>query len=135
MNKNIKIRTYQKSDFKMVCSWWIDSKEVGPNEGMMPLESSFIAEIDDIPALAVTVYLTNSKEVAYTENFIGNPKVKGDKRKEAAIVLSDHIFNFVKSYGYKRLMCMTEKPILVSRYKELGYFPTLSGLTTLVRDK
>lgn len=128
-----KIRNYRKDDWAMIESWWKASGEIAPLPAMMPPESSFVAELDGVPALAVSVYLTNTPEVAYTENFIGNPEVRGDGRRLAALALSDHIAKFAKDMGYRRLLCMTEKPKLMSRYIELGYEPTMSGLTTLVR--
>jgi hypothetical protein len=69
----IKIREYQKSDWEQVESWWKSAGEVAPKASMMPLESSFIAEIKGYAALAVALYLTNTPEAAYVENFIGNP--------------------------------------------------------------
>lgn len=129
----ISIRNYRKEDWAMVESWWAHASEISPVPGMMPEESSFIAEVDGIPALAVTVYLTNTPEIAYVENFIGNPAVKGGSRREASVLLSHHIAGFARGRGYRRLLCMTEKPKLMDRYQELGFSPTLSGVTTLVR--
>jgi hypothetical protein len=130
----MKIREYQTSDWPVVKSWWKASGEMAPLPDMMPEESSFVAEVDHVPALAVAIYLTNTKELAYVENFVGNPAMSGKKRREAALILSDHIAKFAKGRGFKRLMCMTEKKPLVGRYKELGYKPTLGGVTTLVRE-
>lgn len=129
----ITIRHYKSSDWKMVEKWWGLSGELAPEPEMMPTESSFIAEVDGCPALAVALYLTNTPSLAYAENFIGNPEVKGPKRSQAAHVLSDHIAAFAYSKGYRRILCMTEKPVLKSRYMELGFTPTLDGITTFVR--
>lgn len=128
----ISVRPYRDEDFQMIDSWWAASGTMGPLPGMMPGESSFIAEIDGTPALAVTVYLTNTPEVAYAENFIANPEVSGGLL--AGRAFSDYVAAFAKSRGYKRLLCMTEKRTLVRRYQQLGYYPTLSGVTTLVRN-
>lgn len=130
----ITIRPYRKDDWAQVDSWWKESGEIGPLETMMPLESSFIAEIDGTPALAVTLYLTNTPELCYVENFIGNPALKGGERRLATYMLLEHITKFANLLGYKRLICMTEKPILVERYKEIGFTPTLSGVTTFARS-
>lgn len=127
------IRNYQASDWMLVSDWWAQSGEIGPLPTMMPIDSSFVAEVHGKPALAVAVYLTNSPEIAYCENFIGNPEFRGSERRLAAQHLSEHVANFVRGRGYKRLICMTEKPVLMGRYKELGFSPTLSGVTTLVR--
>lgn len=134
LESNIQIRAYTEADWPVIWDWWIQSGEVAPLPTMMPLESSFVAEIEGEPALAVALYLTNTPEVAYVENFIGNPKVKGIQRKRAAKLLSDHIATFARSRGFQRLLCMTEKPVLKERYIELGFYPTLGGVTTLVRS-
>ncbi len=116
----------------MVLSWWKAAGEIAPNEGMLPLESTFIAILDGQPAAAMTIYLTNTFEVAYVENFIGNPELKGTSRKEAALQLTYHIANFARSRGYKRLVGMTCKDALKKRYQELGGVPTLDGVMMLV---
>lgn len=130
----ISVRRYEDKDWEMVLGWWNDAKEYPPTKDMMPLESSFIAEEDGTPMLAATVYLTNTKELAWAENFIGNPNLKGEKRREASEILAEFVFTFTKELGYKKIMCLTEKPVLVTRYKELGFLPTLSGLTALIRS-
>lgn len=112
----IKIKKYKKSDWPMVQSWWHESGEIAPFETMMPLDSSFIAEIDSIPSLAVCLYLTNTHDVAYVENFVGNPASAGPARREATVILLDHISKFANELGYKRLVCMTEKPVLKNHY-------------------
>jgi hypothetical protein len=134
INPQITIRDYTDEDWSVIDSWWKSSGEVGPLQSMMPPDSSFIAEIDCVPALAVCLYLTNTKEICYVENFIGNPDLKGNFRKLATAILLDHITLFANRLGYKRLICMTEKPVLVERYKEIGFIPTLSGVTTFVRS-
>ena len=127
------IRPYKQSDWETVLSWWKASGEMPPFENMMPLASSFVAEIDGKPALAVAIYLTNTKAAAYVENFIGNPDMKGSDRRQAARELSDHLAKFAKERGYQCLFCMSEKDVLHKRYFELGFHPTLSGVTTFVR--
>lgn len=129
----VEIRPYFADDWGEIERWWKASGELPPLPTMMPLESSFIAEIDNKPALAVALYLTNTPELAYVENFIGNPKAKGVARREAAYALAHHISAFAKSRGFQRLMCLTEKPILAKRYQELGFHPTLGGVTAFVR--
>lgn len=130
----ITIRAYKDDDYEMIKTWWDRAGEVGPLPGMMPLDSSFIASIDGIPALAVCLYLTNTREISYVENFIGNPVMKSLKRREATIVLLDHITRFARDLGYKRMICMSEKPVLAQHYKSIGFTPTLSGVTTFVRS-
>lgn len=130
----IEIRPYFAEDWNEILAWWKASGETPPLPTMMPLESSFVAEVDGRPALAVALYLTNTPELAYVENFIGNPQAKGVARREAAYALSHHIANFAKGRGFRRLMCLTEKPALKTRYMELGFHPTLGGVTAFVRN-
>lgn len=130
---NIEIRNFKRSEFETVVSWWNKANEQPPVIGMMPEDTTFIAEINGRPSLCVTLYLTNSKEICYVENFVGNPDVNKNKRKEAAKILSDYIAVFAGQLGYKRMMCMCYKEPLVKRYQELGYTPTLNGVTTFIR--
>lgn len=130
----ITIRLYNPEDWKMVKSWWDIQNEFAPLETMMPLNSSFIAEIDEVPALAVCLYLTNTPEVAYVENFVGNPELKGTSRKEATNILLNHITKFAFEMGYKRLLCMSEKPILKAHYEKIGFTKTLDGVATFIKE-
>lgn len=130
----ITIRPYESKDWNMVLSWWEMQKEYPPIETMMPLNSSFIAELDGNPALAVCLYLTNTPEVCYVENFVGNPEFKGPVRKQATVILLDHISNFAHSLGFKRLLCMSEKPILKSHYESIGFTRTLDGVATFTKE-
>lgn len=135
MNKPIiTIRNYVKKDWPMVFSWWDMQKEFAPLETMMPLDSSFIAELDGNPALAVCLYLTNTPEVCYVENFVGNPEFEGFSRQDATKVLLDHISNFAHGLGYKRLLCMSEKTALKSHYENIGFKRTLDGVATFVKE-
>lgn len=117
----------------MIRSWWTDQKEFPPFPEMMPEESTWIAEIDGIPILSLTMYLTNGG-FGWAENFIGNPNFRNSKRKDAANEIVAHMIEFAKSKGLKRIVCMSEKQKLVFRYSELGFTETLNGLTSLVRE-
>lgn len=128
------IRAYKKNDWPLVKQWWALSKEVAPLETMMPTESSFVAEIDGNPALAVTVYLTNTPEVTYVENFIGNPEYRGETRKKLTEMLLACLGDFVSRLGYRRLLCMSEKPELKNYYKEIGFTKTLDGVATFTKE-
>ena len=129
----ITIRNYKKSDFAMISGWWKKANEIGPLETMLPPESSFVAEIDNVPSLCVSLYLTNITEFCYAENFIGNPEMKGTLRREASHVLAKHVEGFAKNRGYKRLLCMAHKGPVKHRYEELGYSRTLDDVTTFCR--
>lgn len=117
----------------MIDAWWKYSGEMGPHPEMMPLDSSFVAEVGGQPALAVALYLTNGPAV-YVENFIANHEISREMRREAAQMLVNHFSEFARAKGYKVLVCMTEKQPLADRYEELGFNPALSGVTVLTRS-
>lgn len=131
---NITVRPYRADDWPQVSSWWHASGQPVPAQETMPPESSFIAEIEHEPALAVALYLTNTPAFAFVENFAGNPRLCGSDRREAGKVLADHISNFAKERGFKRLMGTTTHGPLVDRYLALGFQASLTGVTIVVRS-
>ena len=130
----ITVREFNSKDWPTVKSWWDIQKEFAPIETMMPLNSSFIAEIDGFPALAVCLYLTNTPEVCYVENFVGNPEFKGHVRNKATEILLDHLSTFAGSLGFKRLLCMSEKEVLKNYYSKIGFTKTLDGVATFTKE-
>lgn len=128
------IRNYQDSDYTTICAWWRAHDEIAPLPGMLPSESTFILELAKQPALCVTLYLTNTPEVCYVENFVGNPELKGGARRAGTERLLDHIATFAKDRGFKRLLCLGHKPELKQRYQEIGFTPTVSNITGFVKE-
>jgi hypothetical protein len=128
------IRPYAKADYTEIKKWWDASNEMAPIPEMLPEESTLILELDKTPALMITVYLTNCKEVSYLENFAGNPELKGESRKQAAQYIVDAACGFAKGLGYKRVLCLSYKDKLKERYQELGMTPTVDNLMSLVRE-
>jgi hypothetical protein len=126
------IREYTPSDFSIISSWWTDQKECSPVEGMMIEDGTFILESDNVPALSLTVFKTQSKEMAYLEGFIKNPVFKRSLEKEAA-ALWEHCFQYAKNCGYKRLVCYCLVDKLVEKYKRFGMIQTTSNLNSFVR--
>lgn len=131
---SLSVRHYTPSDFPLISSWWIAHGEPGPLPSMLPPESTFLLEMDGIPALCVSLYLTNSSEVAYIENFCGNPELDGPARRSAAPHLVKYIENFALSRGYARLFCLAHKEPLKRRYEELGYTRTLDNVATFCKS-
>jgi hypothetical protein len=130
---SVRIRNYKDDEFKMIDSWWKSANELGPIPGMLPEETTFVLEFEGEPALCITLYTTNSKEVAYLENFIGSPKLKG-VRKALAPQIIDHASRFAKSRGIRRLVCLAPNEKLEGRYTELGFTKTVKGLTALTKE-
>lgn len=130
----INIRLFKEKDYKDILMWWIKSGELPPSLNMLPLDSTFILEYEGTPILSMCVYFTNTKEIAYSENLIGNPNFKGPKRRELVPVLFKYVENFAKDKGYKRFICFSYKDKLKKRYKNLGYKPTVNNLTSFVKE-
>jgi hypothetical protein len=128
-----RIRPYKASDYQMIRSWWAHYKEPGPLPSMIPLESSFILEIDNIPALMICVIITNVKEYCLLENFVGNPLIDNEKRRNNALELIEYVTIFTKQLGIKRLICMAYKTPLKKRYQELGFTEVLDGISTFCK--
>ena len=125
------IRNYSPSDYQMLCDWWKIYCEPAPYPACMPEESSFVLEINNVPAYALTVLLTNSKEYAYLENFVGNPLINN---KEGAQMIANYAYSFAKDKGYKRVIAFCYKDKLKKRYEELGVIKTLDNLSSFVRS-
>lgn len=132
---NYKVRNYKPDDFTMISSWWADSKEVGPIEAMLPPESTFILELNGVPTVCVTLYLTNAKAFCMADNLISNPAVKDREwRAKAVDLMNGFADGFARERGFERILCLTEKNALKRRYMELGYKPTLDGVTTFIKE-
>ncbi len=130
---SIRIRNYKDEEFKTIDSWWRSAGELGPIPGMLPEETTFVLEFEGEPTLCISLYTTNSKEVSYAENLIGNPKMKS-VRKALAPQLLDHVFKVAKSLGYRRVICLAPNEQLARRYTEYGFNKTMSGLTGLSKE-
>lgn len=85
----------------MIVSWWNDACELPPLRTLMSEESTFILEIDAVPALSLTVFLTNNKTLSYVDGFIKSPSFKNRKLTTASTILWNHAFKFAKQRGYR----------------------------------
>lgn len=128
------IRNYRESDFQSIARWWDAADETAPIPTMLPTDSTFVLEIDSIPVLCITVYTTNSNEVAFLENFVGNPTFKGPKRRDAAQILVSYACDWAKERGINRVICFAYKEPLVKRYQELGMRKTMTNITSFVKE-
>lgn len=126
------IRNFSTADYSTLLQWWECAGSPPAALEMLPEQSTFIIEQNEIPLVSVTLYLNNSRMFSQVDNLIANPSISPELRREAVNELNEYIGLFAQSLGYKRLFCMSEKPALVERYRTLGYTPTLSGVTTMV---
>jgi hypothetical protein len=128
------IRHYNQSDFPLISQWWNEAKELAPTEEMMPVDSSFIVESEfGEPIAVVTVYTTNSKQFCMADNLVGNPTFYGQYRIDAINFLLDYASEWAAKKGFLSLLCMADKPSLVERYKEFGFYPTIEKVTTMIK--
>ena len=76
----------------------------------------------------------NTKAFAWVDNLVSAPKFTGKEREEAVNLLNSFIEEEAKRRGVARLFCFSEKNALKRRYMELGFRPTLDGVTTFIKE-
>lgn len=130
----IKVRAYKNSDYSTISSWWKNSTGARPAKGLMIENGTFILELNGIPAMCLTVLLTQSKEIAYCTAFIKNPIFKDDNLEEYGQILWSCCNAYAKSNGYKRTICFSNIPQLQEKYKRFGYIPEHKNLTNFVKE-
>lgn len=127
------IRPYMSEDFPMIHSWWMAHKEVPPIPGMMTEDGTFVLEYDGAPIMTLSVLLTQSPEVSYFEGFCSKPGLDKKISHHAGQILWDYCYQFLVLNGFNRVIILTNKESLISRYKELGMTEYVKGLTSLGR--
>lgn len=127
------IRNYHPSEYDEIKRWWDIQMEPAPRPGLLPEESTFVLENDGHKVFSICVYLTNTKELAYIENFVRNPFYNG-KRDHLAQCIVNHAYDFAASKGFKRVICFSYRECLKNRYQELGMIPKLHNLTSFVKE-
>lgn len=119
-----RIRLLHPSDLPMLRSWWERSGEIGPDDGMLPRESTFVLEDEKGPLLATAVLLLNARAIAWLECFIGNPDRPGADRRRATQFGFGFVERFARFMGRERLLCMAMKPELERYYQSIGFQET-----------
>lgn len=107
--------------------------EPAPSDAMLPLDSTFVLEHEGKPFLAVTMYLTNSKEFCMLDNFIGNPELSGPLRRDFTRLLLNYCEGVAIALGYKKIFCMATNEKLAAYYEGLGFTPTCNTVTTFIK--
>lgn len=130
---NINFRPYTKNDFNMINDWLKFSKEIQMQSHVLPEDSSFILELDNIPTFLMTIYFTNSKELCFFENLISNPEMKR-VRKPYLKNLFQHLENVAKENGYKKVMFFSRNKKTTERYKDIGYDQFMWNLDCLGKE-
>ncbi len=126
------IRNYTLADFETLKSWWVAADEPGPTIEMLPEDSTFILEVDGVPKMSISVYLTNTNYLAYLECFIKNPEINYKNNYTQQII--DHAEQFARSKGVKILVCLSYREKLKQRYQEFGYHRTLDNLSGFAKQ-
>lgn len=129
-----KVRNYTEQDFSMLNQWWVAQDEFPPTKEMLPKESTFICEQDGVPLVSITLYLTNSKEFCMLDNFIGNPKMRGEIRKAASDFIIKYSEVIAKELGYKSILCFATKPKLKEYYPTFGYMKRCDNIASFNKE-
>lgn len=122
---NIRIRPYHNDDYQEISSWMITKFD----ESILS-DSTFILDIDDVPAFCLTMYFTNSKELAFIENFAGNPNLK-EIRKPYSQTLWVYLEDLAKQLGYKKVICLSNVDDLTNKYESFGYTKIMNNVDVL----
>lgn len=126
------IKKFENKDYELLKSWWGSYKEQAPELKMMP-ETSYVMYFNSQPILSVSIFLTNGP-IAWIDNYIGNPSLKGSIRKECGIVLLKHLEEVSKDNLKDRMFCMSINEKTSERYIELGFTKTASNISTFIKE-
>jgi hypothetical protein len=127
------IRQYKDSDYELICSWWHKQGDLAPARNMVPVDSTFVLEIEGCPVLSGSVFTTNTG-MALLENFIGNPEFK-KQRKAYSKQLVDYMADYAKQKGFDRIVAITYSPKLAKYYaNDFKLKMAFENVTCLVRE-
>lgn len=127
------IRPYLDSDYDLICSWWNKQGEPSPSKSMVPIDSTFILEIEGQSVLSGSLFKTNTG-MALLENFIGNPDFK-KQRKAYSKQLIDYLTNYAKQQGFERVVAITYSSKLAKYYaNDFKLKVTFENVICLVRE-
>lgn len=128
------IRNYKKEDLNLILKWYRDHKQFEPFANMLLTDSTFILEHDNKPVMCISVYLTNSKEIALLEHLVRDPEFNGSIKDEAIKMITNYAENFTKNMGYSRLVTLINRKSLKDKYLNYGYIENGKDLSIFVKD-
>lgn len=96
-------------------------------------DGTFVLESDGKSLMTLTVFLTQSPEIAYFSGYCAKPGTARSISRAYGHILWEHCFTYLKSKGYKRAISFTAEEGLIRRYKELGMQEYAKGLVSLGR--
>lgn len=117
----------------MIRQWNIIQNEIAPLEVMFPADTTFVVEINQMPALSACLYLTNSPWFVHVEHLIGNPALSGDERRQALKAGLEYIEEYARRLGYHNLYCVTQPEKLKKYYESLGFEKTVDGAAAFIK--
>lgn len=127
------VRPYRDSDHSLVASWWAEVGEPAPVRSMLPIDSTFIVEAGGRAVGCFTLYLLNARAMAWIDNVVAEPQLTFLERRRAVQTGLTYAERFASALGYERLFTMAPDEKRAKRYTELGFIPTLTQVTTLVK--
>lgn len=127
------VTPYSSSQFNEISSWWKESTGQEPLREMLLEDGTFILNLNGVPALCLTVLLTQSSCMSYLFGFVKNPLFKASNMEEYGKILWDHCCEYSKSRGHTQAICFSEIPSLQEKYKRFGMTPTVSNLTGFIK--
>lgn len=130
---SIDIRPYKESDFETIKTWWQQHNGIPPQPGMMIEDGTFVVEWSGEPVMTLTVFKTQSTEIAFFEGFCKHPYLPKELSYQFGSNLFEHCYEYLQKNGYKRAILYAEYEALVKRYEALGMTKALSGLTSMTR--
>lgn len=130
------IRPYNEDvDYDEVCRWAKElSNEVVPRRDQFSTTSFMLVDEGENPLIVVSVLLTNAKRYCIPECLLTNPDYSPSVIKEGIELLSSYIDAFAKALEYTGVFCIAPNEILMRRYRSLGFRPTLTGVTTMMKE-
>ena len=128
-----RIRYDKASHYFMIRSWWMKQKQMAPDSGMMPDESTFIWIWRTVPVFSVSLILTNT-HLAWIENLVANPDFRHPDRGLMVDQGMSEVMEMCKQRGLKKVFCMSVSDKTDRRFKKFGFMPSAHGVTTMVKE-
>src|SRR3990167_932064 len=124
-------RLAETSDFEIIREWYAKRGMVMDDDfnpaDFLPVDSTFIMEIDGRPAYCVPIFLTNANRV-YLDDLISDPDLTKEKRQGALAEFQKFVEKWVADKGFDLIYGEVEHGTkLFDLYKSLGYITVKSN--------
>lgn len=122
------VRNITQWDYKDFCDWWGARGAPKPAIDALPPLGFIVPDL-----CACFVYETPST-VAILEWVVGNPNSDKDLRNQALDEMLAHVFEALKSRGYKHIFTTTPHGKIIERYQSHGFKVTDTNCSNLMRS-